>query len=126
MFIACTLLYLTQTSSLADTVHEAGFNSRDRELIKAYYDERVRTLPSGASDSSAFSPAVERVLVAGFRMPMQIERVLRPLPNQLEGRLSRLSPEYKRCTLGRHILVVKKTDLTITDILKNVALRSEP
>jgi hypothetical protein len=44
----------------------------------------------------------------------------------LESQLTPLTGDYARYTLGRHVVLVKKTDLEIADILKNVAVKETP
>ena len=40
--------------------------------------------------------------------------------------LSPITGDYGRYTLGRHVVLVKKEDLAIADILKNVAVKETP
>ena len=51
---------------------------------------------------------------------MQLEGQLEPLPKKLESQLGLITGDYGRYTLGRHVLLVKKADLAIADILRNV------
>jgi len=54
---------------------------------------------------------------------MQLEKDLKPLPAKLESQLTANTGDYARYTLGRHVVLVHKTDLAITDIIKNVAVK---
>jgi hypothetical protein len=97
------------------------FTPKDCELIIMYFEHFKGTLAPGSLDRSTFSVAIEKFLVSGSRVPMQLEKSLEPLPGKLESTLSLITGDYARYKLGQHILMVKKADLTISDILKNVA-----
>ena len=99
------------------------FSSKDRELIEAYYDHLVGTLAPGSLDRSPFPLGIEKALVSGSHVPMQLERDLERLPAKLESQLTPLTGDYGRYKLGRHVVLVKKTDLEIQDILKNIAVK---
>jgi len=45
------------------------------------------------------------------------------LPAKLESQLTPITGDYGRYTLGRHVVLIKKADLAIADILKNVAVK---
>ena len=96
------------------------FTAKDRELLEAYYEHLLGTLAPGSIHHSTFSPGVEKSLMTGSRVPMQLEKDLEPLPAKLESGLTPLGGDYRRYKLGNHVLLVKKADLTISDIVKNV------
>lgn len=98
-----------------------AFTAKDRELIDAYYTHLSGTLAPGSIDRSTFSLGIEKALVPGSHVPVQLQKELEPLPKQLESQLSMTTGEYRRYRLGHHIVLVKKSDLTIADIMKNVA-----
>jgi hypothetical protein len=99
-----------------------AFTPKDRELIDAYYTKLSGTLAPGSLDRSTFSLGIERSLVPGGHVPMQLEKDLAPLPGKLETQLSTLPADYGRYRLGHHVVLMKKSDLTITDIMKSVAV----
>ena len=99
------------------------FSAKDRELIEAYYNHLLGTLAPGSLDRTPFPLGVEKALVAGSHVPMQLEKDLQLLPAKLESQLSQITGDYARYTLGRHVVLVRKSDLTIADILKNVAVK---
>jgi len=45
------------------------------------------------------------------------------LPAKLESQLTPVTGDYGRYTLGRHVVLVRKSDLAIADIIKNVAVK---
>jgi hypothetical protein len=99
------------------------FNANDRQLIEAYYNALVADLAPGSIDRSGFALGVEKALVVGSHVPMQFEKDLKPLPGKLEVQLTQLTGDYGRYTLGRHVVLVHKGDLAISDIIKDVAVK---
>jgi len=121
MLAALTLILLGSTSFGQET--KPGFTAKDREFIEAYYKHLSGTLAPGSLDRVPFSPEIEKVLVVGSNVPMQLEKNLQPLPGRLESQLSGLTGDYGRYTLGRHVVLVRKTDLAIADIIRNIAVK---
>ena len=99
------------------------FSAKDRQVIEAYYDHLVGALAPGSLDRSEFPLGIEESLVAGSHVPMQLEKDLKPLPRKVELQLTQITADYRRYTLGRHVVLVRKSDLAIADILKNVAVK---
>ena len=46
-----------------------------------------------------------------------------PLLAELESKLTPLTDDYGRYKLGPHVILVKKADLTIADIMKNAGMK---
>jgi hypothetical protein len=105
-----------------DNANFPTFSAKDRQLIETYYSHIIGTLAPGSLDRSSFGPGIEAVLAPGSHVPMQFEKDLQPLPPKLDLQLSQITGDYARYTLGRHVVLVRKADLTIADILKNVAV----
>jgi hypothetical protein len=100
------------------------FTASDRHLIEAYYNKLLGDLAPGSVDRSGFSLGIEQALVIGSHVPMQLENDLQPLPTKLEMQLTQLIPgNYMRYTLGRHVVLVRKADLAIADIIRNVGVK---
>lgn len=99
------------------------FTDKDHKLIDEYYLRLAGSLAPGSLDRSDYSLGVEHSLAVGSHVPMQLEKELKLLPSKLESQLSQLTGEYGRYTLGRHIVLVRKSDLAIADIIKNVAVK---
>jgi len=99
------------------------FSPKDRQIIRSYYDQLLGTLAPGSLDRSPFPLAVEEALVPGSKVPMQYEKDLQPLPRKIELQLSQITGDYKRFTLGRHVVLIRKSDLAIADIIKNVGVK---
>jgi hypothetical protein len=98
------------------------FTEKDHQLIEAYYNHLVGTLAPGSLNRSPFPLGVEAALNPGSHLPMHLEKDLQPLPAKLDEQLSQITGDYGRYTLGRHVVLVRKGDLTIGDIIKNVAV----
>lgn len=130
LLLAATLLF-AMTVSLAwsapqtsDESNTPVFSAKDRQAIEDYYKERFGNLAPGSVDRSGFPLGIEKALVAGSHVPMQLERDLQPLPRKLEAQLTQvIGGGYGRYTLGRHVVLVRKNDLAIGDIIKNVAVK---
>jgi hypothetical protein len=99
------------------------FTDKDHKLIDEYYLRLAGSLAPGSIDRSDFSRSIEQSLATGSHVPMQLEKDLKPLPSKLESQLSQLTGEYGRYTLGQHIVLVRKNDMSIADIIKNVAVK---
>ena len=108
---------------VGDRAQMPVFSDKDRKAIEEYYLHLVGTLAPGSLDRSDFALGIEQALATGSHVPMQLEKELKPLPSKLDSQLSRLTGEYGRYTLGRHIVLVRKTDLAIADIIKKVAVK---
>jgi hypothetical protein len=98
------------------------FSAKDRQLIETYYSHVIGTLAPGSIERSPFGLGVETALAPGSHVPMQLEKDLQPLPSKLDLELSQITGEYARYTLGRHVVLVRKADLAIGDIIKNIAV----
>jgi hypothetical protein len=133
VFIVAAILLLAMSISLAWSAPQQSsqpptfvlsgnktpaFTRTDRALVDTYYEHLRSTLAPGSLDQARFSPAVERSLVAGSRLPMQLERDLQPLPAKLESELSQITGDYGRFKIGNHVLLIKKADLAIFDAIK--------
>ena len=121
MLIAAASMLLASIS-LAQA-KKPEFNAKDRQTIETYYNRLIGTLAPGSVDRSPFPLGIEKALVAGSHVPMQLEKDLEPLPAKLESQLSQITGDYGRFKLGRHVVLVKKADLEIADIIKNVAVK---
>ena len=106
----------------SDDAKLPSFSAKDRQLIEAYYNHLIGTLAPGSLDRSSFPLGIEATLAPGSQVPMQLEKDLQPLPAKLDLQLSQITGDYARYTLGRHVVLVRKGDLAIADIIKNIAV----
>jgi uncharacterized iron-regulated membrane protein len=128
LVLAIILLFLMSVS-LAWSAPQGGnaqklpvFSAKDRQIIEGYYNHLLGTLAPGSIDRSAFPLGIEGALAPNSHVPMQLEKDLQLLPRTIESQLSQITGDYARYTLGRHVLLVRKSDLAIGDIIKNVAV----
>jgi hypothetical protein len=103
-----------------------AFTAEDRALIENYYKQIIGTLAPGSLDRTGFSPEIEKALTPGSRIPATVEKQLERLPAKLQAQLSSLAGDYDRYKLGRHVVMIRRTDFVIVDILRNVALNTPP
>jgi hypothetical protein len=113
-------------SILAAQESKPVFTPKDRELIEAYYNHLRGILAPGSLDRSPFAPGIEQALLPGSHVPMQLAKDLQLLPGSVESQLSAITGDYGRYKLGRHVVLMRKADLAIADILKNVAVKETP
>ena len=114
---------MAETIVLSQELKAPTFSPKDRELIETYYNHLIGALAPGSLDRSPFPLGVEKALVAGSHVPMQLEKDLEPLPAKLESQLTPVTSAYGRYKVGRHVVLMRKEDLAIADILKNVAVK---
>jgi hypothetical protein len=124
LLVTAVLLLMASFSAGQET--KPTFSLKDRELIETYYTHLLGTLAPGSVDRSPFPLGVEKALVVGSHVPMQLEKALELLPAKLESQLTPITGDYGRYTLGRHVVLIKRADLAITDILKNAAVKEIP
>src|SRR5262249_36099777 len=123
MVLLVTIVVLLMADLAGAQATRPAFNAKDRELVESYYNHVVGTLAPGTLDRSPFPLEVEKALVAGSHVPMQLEKEFERLPAKLESQLAPITGDYARYKLGPHVVLVKKADLEIADILKNVAFK---
>jgi hypothetical protein len=115
------MLPLSVAASLA--AETPAFTAGERRIINDYYKHLMETLAPGSIDRSTFPWEIEKTIVVGSRVPGSLEKKMEPLPKALESRLNVLSGEFRRYRLGQHVLLVRKTDLIIVDIVKQAGMK---
>ena len=125
LIVIFTLLAMGLSAALAAAQNEKMpvFSAKDRDLIADYYKHLYGTLAPGSLDRSGFSLGVEKALVAGSHVPMQLEKDLEPLPTKLESELNLTTAGYRPYKLGPHVILVRTADLAIADIIKNAGMK---
>jgi len=99
------------------------FTAEDRKAIESYYTHLIGETAPGSLDRKSYSLEIEKVLTPGGKVPLQLEKELQWLPPELEKKLSQPPGGYLHYKLGRHVLVVRRSDLLIADIIKDVGLK---
>src|SRR5437879_4163083 len=88
---AILLMALTaqgQAIPATDKTVKAAFSAADRKTIDVYYTHLIGTLAPGSLDRSDFPVEIEKVLRAGGKVPLQLEKKLEPLPRELETKVA--------------------------------------
>ena len=116
LLLAAAAVVMGQT---ADKPAKVEFTSADREMIQNYYKHLLGTLAPATLDRKGFPPDVEKGIAIGNKLPGQLEKQLQLLPKELENKLSLPQAGYLRYKLGNHVLMVRRSDLLIADIIKN-------
>jgi hypothetical protein len=109
-------IVLGQTASKSE---KATFSLKDREVVEAYYKHLHGILAPGSVERKPLSPEIEKALAPGGKIPLQFEKQLEKLPRELELKLSTPQPGFDYYTLGPHVLLVRRSDLLIGDIIRN-------
>ena len=71
--LATAVFFLVASFSVGQET-QPSFSLKDRELIETYYTHLLGTLAPGSVDRSPFPLGIEKVLVVGSHVPMQLER----------------------------------------------------
>jgi hypothetical protein len=121
--LRATVAIFLASAAFAQT--QPVFTANDRAAIENYYNHIIGALAPGSLDRTSFPLEIEKALVPGSKIPAQIEKQLQRLPDKLQSQLSPISGDYDRSKLGRHIVLIRRSDFTIADILKNVALKDK-
>jgi hypothetical protein len=122
MVLALAALLLAATALMGQTPDKPlkiVFTAADLKAIDAYYTHLLGEIAPGSLDRKDFSTEIEKVLKPGGKVPLQLEKNLEWLPSELEKKLVQPPGGYVHYKLGRHILILRRSDLTIADIVKN-------
>ena len=103
----------------SDKLKTPKFSNADRETINAYYKHLLGNLAPGSLDRKGFPPDVERALVAGGKLPEQLEKNLENLPADLVKKVSMPPGGYLLYKLEHHVLILRASDKEIADIIKD-------
>lgn len=95
------------------------FSDRDRALIREYYAPHRRGLPPGLAKKGKVPPGHAMKLHRGAPIPEGY--MWRPLPSELENRLSRLPDGYVRVIVDAHVGIMQVRTHVIFDLLEDVA-----
>jgi hypothetical protein len=121
ILFALALLLLGAVAVMGQTPEKSDkvqFAAADREAVNSYYKHLLGTLAPASLDRKGFSPEIEKLLKPGEKIPLQLEKQLELLPKELESKLTLSAAGYLRYKLGRHVLLVRRTDLMIVDIIR--------
>ena len=120
--LVIALLLVAAVAVMGQTAEKpvkAEITSADRETIQNYYKHLLGTLAPASLDRKGFLPEVEKGIAVGKKLPEQLEKQLQLLPKELEEKLSLPLAGYLRYKLGNHVLLVRRSDLMVADLIKN-------
>jgi hypothetical protein len=98
------------------------FTAEDHKTIDAYYKGLYADIAPGSISRATFSSEIERALKPGEKLPLQLQKKLESLPRELEVRISAPPAGYAIYKLGHHVLILRRSDLEIEDIIKDAGL----
>jgi hypothetical protein len=110
-----SVIVLGQTAKKSE---QATFSPKDREAVEAYYKHLHGILAPASIERKPLSPETEKALVPGKQIPRQFEKQLQKLPRELELKLSNPQPGFDYYALGPHVLLLRRSDLLIGDIIR--------
>lgn len=109
------LSYSEEESGGRETVGRYGavpaFSSRDRRIIRSYYEENTSNLPPGlAKRHGHLPPGLERHLERNGTLPPGLQRRVEPFPEDLNSQLPPLPSGYSRVILSGRALILDRNN----------------
>ncbi len=95
------------------------FSDHDRNLIRDYYSTRAKHVPPGLAKKGKIPPGHAMQIERWGKLPPGIAS--RPLPDDLERRLSALPEGYARIAIGADIGILDTRTRVIVDLIKDIA-----
>lgn len=94
------------------------FSDRDRAIIRDYYAPPHRGLPPGLAKKGKVPPGHAMKLRHGDPIPDGY--MWRPLPRNLEERLSRLPDGYVHVVVGAHVGIMNVRTRVVFDLMEDI------
>jgi hypothetical protein len=124
--LLATAVFLLMASFYVGQETQPSFSLKDRELIETYYTHLLGTLAPGSVDRSPFPLGIEKVLVVGSHVPMQLEKDIGPSADKAGIAVDADYRRLRALHTGTSCCLDQEADLAIADILKNVAVKETP
>lgn len=97
------------------------FGSRDRDIIRDYYNGRNSNLPPGlAKRGGNLPPGLQKQLDRNGTLPPGLQKRLTPFPEDLERRLPRLPDIYRRGSIGGSVVIIDRRTQRIMDVIHDI------
>jgi hypothetical protein len=93
-----------------------GFADHDRDEIRGWYVENYRHLPPGLAKKDRLPPGLEKQLVIQGTFTPELQRMVYPVPVDLDRRLPPPPPDCDRVVVGAHIVLRNRSTNVIVDI----------
>lgn len=92
------------------------YQDRDREAMRAWYDDHRDQLPPGLAKKDRLPPGLERQLVRRGSLPPGLQKRLQPVPEELEQRLPPPPPDCAHVLIGGHLVLLNRRTNIIVDV----------
>jgi hypothetical protein len=97
------------------------FSSRDRDIIRDYYNGRNSNLPPGlAKRGGNLPPGLQKHLERDGTLPPGLQKRLTPFPADLDRRLPRLPDIYQRGSIGGSVVILDRRTQRIIDVIHDI------
>lgn len=97
------------------------FGSRDRDIIRDYYNGSNSNLPPGlAKRGGDLPPGLQKQLARNGTLPPGLQKRLTPFPEDLERRLPRLPDIYRRGSIGGSVVIIDRRTQRILDVIHDI------
>ena len=97
------------------------FGSRDRDIIRDYYNGSNFNLPPGlAKRGGDLPPGLQKQLARNGTLPPGLQKRLTPFPEDLERRLPRLPDIYRRGSIGGSVVIIDRRTQRILDVIHDI------
>lgn len=100
------------------------FSLRDRNTIRNYYRSAdPKFAPRFTKQNGLRSPVSKKPLQRNGIIPVGLQRLVEPLPTELERSLQPLDSSYSRGMIGHDVVIMENRTQRIMDIIRNVTNR---
>ena len=97
------------------------FQSRDRQVVTAYYTKHGKGLPPGlAKRNGDLPPGLEKQLQRNGSLPPGLEKKMQPCPVEITRELPPLPADYRRGVVGASIVVFNVRTNIVVDVMADV------
>lgn len=101
------------------------FGSRERDLIRGYYQNQYSNLPPGlAKRGGNLPPGLQKQLQRNGTLPPGLQKRLQPFPPQLSRQLPPLPANYTYGVIDGSAVIINQRTRQIIDVIQNVLIRS--
>ncbi len=104
----------------SEQVREIIFTRQERAIITDWFRRNAGSgLPPGLAKRDRLPPGLEKHLRERGTLPPGLQKRVQPLPFELERRLRRLPPVYRRVVIGGNVILMNQETSVIYDIIRD-------
>lgn len=96
------------------------FTTREETLVKKWFTENLDGLPPGLAKREQLPAGLERQLREKGKLPPGLEKMIQPMPSELERQLTKLPTGYRRVVIAGNVILMNETTGLIYEIIRNV------